>query len=142
MVTVRQQVRIRRSPEEVWRVVADAGAVADWFPGMSSSVLIGDVRECTMGSGLTVQERIVTSDGALRRLQYRVIGGLPFTHHLATIDVLDDDRGGAIVIYGADLEPGDGTQMSRAFAGALTSLKAMLERHEGNSTFPDLGARP
>jgi hypothetical protein len=140
MASIRQHVRIRRSPDDVWRVVADAAAVAEWFPGMDSSVLrSADVRECTMGGGLTVQEQVVTSDSALRRFQYRIIDGLPFTHHLATIDVLDDP-GGALVVYGADVEPGDGAQMSQAFAGALESLKVMVERER--SPDPDLGARP
>ena len=141
MASVRQHIRICRSPDEVWRVVADAAAVADWFPGMASSVLTGDIRQCVMEGGLTVQEQVVTNDGALRRFQYRIIGGLPFTHHLATVDVLDDPEG-ALVVYGADLEPGDGAQMSQAFAGALDSLKVKVEGDERNSTPPDLGARP
>ena len=126
MATVRQHVRISRPVDEVWAVVTDAGALASWFPGMESSSLQGDVRACTMVGGFTVKEQIVTNDAELRRLQYRIVEGIPFTAHLATIDVLDDPAG-ALVVYGADLEPGDGAQMSAAFGAALQGLRAMLE---------------
>ena len=126
MATVRQHVRISRPVDEVWAVVTDAGALASWFPGMESSSLKGDVRACTMVGGFTVKEQIVTNDPQLRRLQYRIVEGIPLTAHLATIDVLDDPAG-ALVVYGADLEPGDGAQMSAAFGAALQGLRAMLE---------------
>ena len=127
MATVRQHIRIRRSPEDVWKVVSDAGAVASWFPGMATSSLDGDIRACTMTAGVSVREQIVTCDPGLRRFQYRIVEApMPVDFHLATIDVLDDPDG-ALVIYGAEIDPGDGSQMTAAFAAALGRLKEILE---------------
>lgn len=126
MATVRQHIRIDRPADEVWRLVSDAAALATWFPGIDTVSVDGDVRTCTMG-GLVMRERIVTNDDALRRFQYRIVEGVPVTEHLATIDVLEDGAG-SIVVYGADVQPGDGAQMSAAFGAALDGLRAALER--------------
>jgi len=43
MATIRHHAHIERSPEDVWKVVSDAGAIAIWFPGIDR-VADGDDR--------------------------------------------------------------------------------------------------
>lgn len=128
MATVRQHIRINRSPDDVWKVVSDAGAISSWFPGIETSSASGSTRQCSMTGGVAIVEDIVTNDDELRRFQYRIVEGpMPVDYHLGTVDVLDD-RDGSLVIYSTEIEPGYGAEMmSQAFAGALQELKKQLE---------------
>lgn len=128
MATIRHHARIDRSPDEVWRVVADAGAIATWFPLIEESRADGDARFCSMKGGGSLEEQIVTSDDRLRRFQYRITGGdIPVEHHIGTVDVLEDGAG-SLVIYSTDVTPDAvADQMNPALAEGLLGLKAHLE---------------
>lgn len=129
MGTIRHHARIDRSPDEVWRVVADAAGISQWFPGIEEAEADAHSRRVTMQGGVALQEEIVTSDDDLRRFQYRVTGGdIPVESHLGTVDVLDAGDGGALVIYSTDVTPDAvAEQMDGAIAGAVKGLKAHLE---------------
>lgn len=97
MATIRHHAHIDRSPDEVWKAVADAGAISAWFPGIEESSSEGNVRRCSMG-GTELVEEIVTVDDELRRFQYRITGGpMTLDFHLATVDVLPDGDGSLVV---------------------------------------------
>jgi carbon monoxide dehydrogenase subunit G len=127
MATIREHVRIPRPADEVWKVVSDAGSM-DWFPGVEACSLSGTTRSVTFSGGIEVQEEIVTNDDALRRLQYRIIGGaLPVEFHLGTIDVLEDGDG-SLVIYSTDVAPdGFAKPMGSSLRGAVGGLKQHFE---------------
>ena len=126
MATVRREIRIRRSPDDVWALLRDPMTIADWFPGIVSCALDGRSRTVTMGSGLRLNEEIVTIDDDLRRFQYRIDSPI-MSHHLGTIDVIDD-QGDSLVVYGTDISP---DPMAYVFSGAtgaaLATVKAQLE---------------
>jgi hypothetical protein len=128
MATIRHHVHIDRTTDDVWKVVSDAGAIADWFPGIDRSSADGNVRRCSMGD-VELAEEIVTVDDALRRFQYRITDGpMPLEYHLGTIDVLPD-RDGALVIYSTEVEPDDAKAMfDPVLSGGLDGLKTYLER--------------
>src|SRR5690349_8524434 len=86
--TIRREVRIARSADDVWAVVGDPGSLHRWFPGMADSVVDGSTRMITTESGIPLPEEILTVDHVLRRFQYRVAGPL-LRHHQGTIDVHD-----------------------------------------------------
>jgi len=44
MATIRHHAHIERSPEDVWKVVSDAGAIAIWFPGIDRAYHPAGVR--------------------------------------------------------------------------------------------------
>lgn len=128
MGTVRREVRIGRSADEVWaRIGGDPSALHEWFPGMRASVVDGDQRTITLDTGLALTERIVTNDPILRRFQYRIETGL-FRSHLGTVDVHDLGDGSSLVVYGTDAEP---TPLALVIGGAtgaaLRTLKAQME---------------
>ncbi|HEX5615617.1 MAG TPA: SRPBCC family protein [Acidimicrobiia bacterium] len=128
MATLRREVRIARPADAVWDVIADAGTIADWFPAMESSSIEGDVRRCSLRSGLELIERIVTSDAELRRFQYRVTGGVPVIEHLATVDVFALGPADALLVYSTEVEPAPlALVLGDAIEEAVLNLRARLE---------------
>ncbi|MBS1839153.1 MAG: SRPBCC family protein, partial [Actinobacteria bacterium] len=90
----------------------------------------GDVRTVTLGSGISLPERIVTNDGVQRRLQYRIEGG-PVRHHLATLDVIDLGDGTCLAVYSTDAEPDVMALVVGAACGdALLELRRQLDDGE------------
>src|SRR4051794_21296572 len=70
-VNVTEPIVIAASPDAVWEVAGDAGAIADWVPAIESSRLDGDVRHATFaGGGGDARERIVEHDAAARAHSY------------------------------------------------------------------------
>lgn len=128
MATIRHHARIDRPAEDVWQVVADAGAISRWFPMIEESSAEGSTRRCTMKGGGRLVEEIVTSDDELRRFQYRIVDGdMPVEHHLGTVDVLEDGEG-SLVVYSTDVAPDEvAAQMDGALAQGLQGLKQHLE---------------
>jgi hypothetical protein len=104
MATSRVHIRIRRAPDEVWRVVRDFTSVLDWMPNVADCTMDGDTRRVTMSTGGWADEQLVANDDRLRRQQYRVVRVPALEHHQATIDVLEDPVG-SLVIYSVDVEP-------------------------------------
>ena len=93
----------------VWEVVGDAGRIDEWFPGIvACEVATADdgtvVRTVTLGTGLRLEEHVVTDDPLLRRFQYRIAGGI-FREHLGTVDVIELDPDESLVVYSTDAEP-------------------------------------
>ncbi len=127
MATIRHHAYIDRTPDEVWKVVADAGAISSWFPGIDTSSAEGTTRRCSMG-GVELVEEIVTVDDTLRRFQYRITQApMPLDFHLGTVDVLPDGDA-SLVIYSTEVSPDDAKAIiDPTIAGGLEGLKAHLE---------------
>jgi len=127
MATIRHHTHINRSPDEVWKVVSDAGAISAWFPGIDISSADEDSRRCSMG-GVELVEEIVTVDDELRRFQYRITEGpMPLEFHLGTVDVLPDGDG-SLVVYSTEVQPDEAKAMiDPAIAGGVEGLRAHLE---------------
>ncbi len=127
MATIRHHTHIDRRPDDVWRVVADAGGISAWFPGIDASSAEGDRRRCRAG-GVELVEQILTVDDELRRFQYRIVEGpAPLEFHLATVDVLPDGDG-ALVVYSTEVVPDEAKALfDPAIAAGVAGLKAHLE---------------
>ena len=125
--SVRREVRIARSPDDVWAIVGDPARIAEWFPGITSATVDGTTRTIITGSGMPMPEEIVTVDPLQRRFQYRITGGL-FREHLSTLDVLDLGDGTSLVVYGADASPSTLALVIAGAAGnALEHLREQME---------------
>ena len=128
--SVRREVRIKRPADEIWAIVGDPARVQEWFTGIASSTVEGNVRVVTTGSGLPMPEEIITHDAILRRFQYRITTGL-FKEHLSTIDVIDLGDETSLVVYAADADPGTMALIIAGAAGsALLGLRDRLEDKE------------
>ncbi len=114
-------------PGAVWDLVSDSSRIVEWFPGMEQVTVEGSTRTITLRSGLPLIEEVVNVDHRLRRFQYRIVGPLPVSFHLGTIDVLDDPVG-CLVVYSTEisLDP-MGFVIDGATAAALAELQAVAE---------------
>ena len=125
--SVRRQVRIARSPDDVWAIVGDASRLQEWWPGIVSSTVDGTTRVVVTGSGLPMPEEILTQDPLQRRFQYRITSPI-VREHLSTLDVLDLGDGTSLVVYSADANP---SVMALVIAGAagnaLSHLRTTME---------------
>jgi hypothetical protein len=125
--TVRRQVRIKRTPEEIWALIGDPTRLPEWWPGITAAVVDGTTRVITTGGGLPIPEEILTQDAVQRRFQYRITGPM-VREHLSTLDVLDLDDGTSLVVYAADANPSTMALIIAGAAGnALENLRTMME---------------
>lgn len=128
MASLRSTVRIARPADDVWKVVSDAAGISAWFPGIESATAADGTRSCTLAGGHELHEDVVNVDGALRRFQYRITGGLPVEHHLGTVDVLEDGPQGTLVVYSTEITPDDLAGMiGPSIEGGVQGLKQHLE---------------
>lgn len=106
MTTVRVSFPVPVSPDEVWDVFRDVGAVHTRLaPGfVVDTVVDGDVRHVTFANGVEVTERIVTVDDTGRRLVYAIEGGAA-SHHNASFEVVATPDGGSTVVWTTDVLP-------------------------------------
>lgn len=125
--SVRRQVRIARPADEVWSLVGDPARIAEWFPGIVSATVEGDIRTVVTGAGLPMPEEIVTNDALQRRFQYR-LKTPAVRSHLSTLDVFDLGDGTCLVSYAADAEPATMALVIAGAAGAaLQHLRDLME---------------
>ncbi|MER5646003.1 SRPBCC family protein [Streptosporangium sp. NPDC002524] len=122
MASIRTEVVIDSSPEQVWAAIRDVGAVhRRLLPDRVADTRIeGDVRILVFPDGNVVRELIVDVDDATRRLAYAVIEGArpPLAHHHASFQVLSEEPGRSRLVWITDVLPD-------AFAG---EIRARVER--------------
>ena len=125
--SVRREVRIRRSADELWEWVGDPARLPEWWPGITACAVDGDSRTITMGSGLPMPEKLLTIDRLQRRFQYRITAPI-FREHTSTIDVHDLGDGTSLVVYSVDAEPSTMALVIGGAAGnALQHLRSLVE---------------
>jgi hypothetical protein len=108
MASIHKDIPINAPADEVWDAVRDFGAVHRRLaPGvLTDSVLDGDARIVTFANGLVARELLVDLDDRTRRVAYAVVNGL-FTHHHASMQVVDDGDGRSHIVWISDLLPAD-----------------------------------
>ena len=136
MATLRREIRIHRSANDVWTVVGRPELLHLWFPGVASCAVDGNVRVITLGSGIPMPEEIVTNDSIQHRFQYRITSPL-FKQHLATIDVIDLGDDTCEVVYSTDAEP---AVMALVIGGATTGALEELRQQFESGVGPALDA--
>lgn len=128
MASIRRHVFIDCDPQTVWNFVGAPERLHEWFP-ITSTRVEGNKRWITLESGITFEEDIVTLDHDLRRFQYSIVNNPLITSHLGTMDVVDDGRGGCLVMYSTDMEPEALALPIGGAAGAgLQKLKDIFDR--------------
>ncbi len=142
MATMRREIWIDRTADDVWSVVGDPLAVTSWFPGTTAVELDGDLRTITLASGLPLIATIAVHPH-LRRFQYRLQGALPVEEHLTSIDVIAvpepggdgfgdgspvDQAERCVVVYSTDVVPHAlAPIVDGAVGDALEALKQLME---------------
>ncbi|MEV3982359.1 SRPBCC family protein [Nonomuraea sp. NPDC049758] len=109
MASIRHEVVIDASPDHIWDVLRDVGAVHErLLPGrVEDTRLDGDQRFLTFPDGHVIRELIVAIDDDARRLAYAVVEGArpPLAHHHASFEVRPEGEGAGRLIWITDVLP-------------------------------------
>ena len=105
MASVHREITLPTSPEAVWDVVRDVGAVHTRFaPGfVVDTVMEEGARTVIFANGFVARELIVEVDEPRRRLAYSARSDR-LTHHNASFQVFPD-AAGARLVWIADMLP-------------------------------------
>lgn len=104
MATVRYERRIAASADAVWGVVKDPASIPNWFPGITSCDVEGNIRTIHLANGISMPEEIIVSDSITRRFAYRITSPL-YSSHLGTIDVIEIGENDSLCVYSTTAEP-------------------------------------
>jgi carbon monoxide dehydrogenase subunit G len=106
MASIRKEILIDASPEDVWAAVRDWGALHQRLvPGfVVDTRLDGDDRLVTFFNGTVVRERFVDLDDQAHRLVWANVDG-PYAHHNASAQVFGDGERRTRFVWIADLLP-------------------------------------
>jgi hypothetical protein len=108
LASIYKEIVINVSPEQVWSVFRDIGAVHQrLLPSRVSDTRIeGDIRILTFPGGNEAREHIVTIDDERHRLAYSVIeSSMPLVHHHASFQVFDADDNCTRLVWITDILP-------------------------------------
>jgi hypothetical protein len=131
MASIRKEIRLTASPDAVWDVVRDVGAVHTRFaPGFVLDTVIEDgARVVTFANGLVAREVIVDLDDGARRLAYSVRSER-LEHHNASFQVVTDGAGCRLV-WIADVLPETAAATLEAMMDeGIRAVGAALDRPE------------
>ncbi len=125
--SIRHEIRIHRSADDVWARVGDAAGLHTWFPGITNCQVDGKNRVIVLGSGAPLPEEILVNDDSQRRFQYRITAPM-FVHHRGTIDVIALGDQECLVVYSTEADPRTmALTIAGGTAGALDELKRQME---------------
>jgi Polyketide cyclase / dehydrase and lipid transport len=125
--SIRHQIRIHRPAATVWELAGDPTRLHEWFPGIASCQVDGNIRSIILDSGIPMPEEILVHDDVQRRFQYRISAGV-FTYHRGGIDVIDLGDDTCLVVYSTDCDPrAMALTIGGATAGALDELRRQME---------------
>ena len=108
MASIRKEILVDASPEDMWAAVRDWGALHERLvPGfVLDTRLDGEDRIVTFANGTVLRERLVDLDDDARRLVWSIVDG-PYTHHNASAQVFSEGENGARFVWTADLLPNE-----------------------------------
>ncbi len=108
MASIRKEILLESSAENVWAAVRDVGALHHRLvPGFVVDTRLEEgARVVTFGNGMVVRELIVHVDDDARRLAWSARGGR-LTHHNASVQVFADGPRRCRLVWIADLLPNE-----------------------------------
>lgn len=126
-------VDVAASPDEVWRVAGDPGAVGEWFAPVVGCTMDGDTRTVEMSHGAVLVERIVDRIDAEHRYSYEVLSGIPgLTSHRATLRVEPAGSGSRVSWRQTATSEAEGYDIeSRLRAPMTAGLETLRDMVEG-----------
>ena len=99
MATVRKEIRLPRSADEVWAVLKRFDKVHEMARGFvtASEMESEGVRMVTFANGVKMREHLVTSDDASKRLVYAIKDSPRYTHYSAAAQIFADGEASRFV---------------------------------------------
>lgn len=127
MASLRHELRIAASPDDVWAIVTRPESIPEWFPGIVSCTVDGKVRVIKTAMGIEMPEEILTNDSLLRRFAYRITSPV-YKFHLGVIDVIEIGPLDSLCVYSTTAEPDTlALIIAGGTVGALEHIKLMAE---------------
>jgi hypothetical protein len=129
MASIRKEIVIDASPEDVWAAVRDWGALHERLvPGfVIDTQLDGEDRIVTFFNGAVAREVLVDLDDEQRRLVWTLVDG-PYTHHNGCTQIFAEGESSARFVWIADLLPDDQAERTAAMMQrGVEAAKATLE---------------
>ncbi|MFD3591638.1 SRPBCC family protein [Nocardia sp. NPDC058640] len=108
MASVHKEFLVDATPDQVWDVLKDFGAVHERLaPGFVTDTRVdSDTRTVTFANGTVVAERLVDLDPATRRVAYCAVGGdLHPSHHNASMQAVATADGRTRFVWHTDVLP-------------------------------------
>jgi hypothetical protein len=129
MASIRKELVLKASPDDVWSAVRDFGAPHEKLvPGVLVDCrLEPGARVVTFANGLVVRELLVESNDEARRLCWTARGGRA-THHNASMQVHADGTGTRLV-WVTDVLPDEiAPAISALVEAGAAAIRRTLER--------------
>lgn len=130
VASLRHERRISASVDTVWDVVRRPESIPEWFPGIVSCTVDGNIRVIKTATGLEMPEEILTNDSSIHRFAYRVISPM-YQYHLGVIDVIEIGPEDSLCVYSTTAEP-DALALIIA-GGTVGALEEIARIAEANS---------
>jgi hypothetical protein len=130
MASLRHERRIAAHADVVWTVVTRPESIVEWFPGVVSCTVEGNLRTITLATGLEMPEEILVNDPLQRRFAYRITSPL-YRFHFATIDVIALGEKDSLCVYSTSAEPDTlALLIAGGTVGALEQIKRLAEARD------------
>tara|TARA_B100000579_G_C22833262_1_gene857209 strand:- start:1141 stop:1524 length:384 start_codon:yes stop_codon:yes gene_type:complete len=105
MKTLKEDIRLNCSAEELWSILSDIGR-CDWVPTIEEITLEGDCRHFEMKGMGQITEKILKLDHANMLLQYSAIQTpAPVEHHLATMQIASINDQKCMLSWTTEISP-------------------------------------
>lgn len=127
VASFRHERRIAADAVTVWDVVRRPESIPQWFPGIVSCTVEGNLRVITTATGLEIPEEILSNDDALRHFAYRITAA-PYTFHLGVIDVIEIAPNDSLCVYSTTALPDTlALLIAGGTVGALGEIQRLAE---------------
>jgi hypothetical protein len=133
MATIRKEIPLQASTDQVWDVIRDVGAIHTRLaPGYVLDTRLEEgARIVTFANGAVARELIVTVDDESRRLAYAVVAGMA-AHHNASFQVFPGEHNGSVLVWITDILPNSVAAPSTAMIeGGASVIKRTLDKMKG-----------
>jgi carbon monoxide dehydrogenase subunit G len=130
MASIRREVTLEVSAEQVWSALRDIGAIHTRLArGFVTDVKLEEgARIVTFGNGMVVRELIVDLDDDARRLVWSAAGGR-LTHHNASAQVFAEGPNLTRFVWVADILPHElAPTITSMIEQGLAAIKQTLEK--------------
>src|SRR5258705_2462341 len=130
MTSLHRDIPVNASPDRVWAIVRDFGAVQRLAPGfVVEARLEGDARIVTFANGNVAREQLVDCDEARRRLVY-AIANERVSHYSASVQVVADGETRTRLIWIVDVLPHEiAAHIDAQMDQAALAMQKALRRH-------------
>lgn len=127
VASIRHERRIAADADTVWGVVRRPESIPEWFPGIVSCTVKGNVRVITTSIGLEIPEEILSNDDASRHFAYRITAP-QYAFHLGVIDVIAIAPGDSLCVYSTTAIPDTlAILIAGGTVGALGEIQRLAE---------------